>query len=117
MKKAVAIIALFFAAMPLILSGRDGNEAKVQIKTSAVCKMCKATIEKYLAYEKGVKVSDLDVPSKVVTVVYNPKKTDISKIKKAINKSGYDADELPADAKAYDALEACCKKDAPSHVD
>jgi copper chaperone CopZ len=116
MKKTVAIIALFFAAITYSF-GQSGNEAKVLIKTSAVCKMCKATIEKYLAYEKGVKVSDLDVPSKVVTVVYNPKKTDISKIKKAINKSGYDADELPADAKAYDALEACCKKDAPSHVD
>ena len=116
MKKAAAIIALFFAAIPFSF-GQNGNEAKVQIKTSAICKMCKATIEKYLAYEKGVKASDLDVPSKVVTVVYNPKKTDIQKIKQAINKSGYDADELPADAKAYNALEACCKKDAPSHVD
>lgn len=116
MKKVTAIIALFFAAITFSF-GQNANEAKVQIKTSAVCRMCKATIEKHLAYEKGVKTSDLDVPSKVVTIVYNPKKTDISKIKQAINKSGYDADELPADAKAYNALEACCKKDAPSHVD
>ncbi|MBC7923706.1 MAG: heavy-metal-associated domain-containing protein [Ferruginibacter sp.] len=88
---------------------------EVKIKTSAVCKMCKATIERQLAFTKGVSVSTLDVPSKVVTVVYNPKKTDVAKIKRAINESGYDADGLPADAKAYNRLEPCCKKDQPTH--
>jgi copper chaperone CopZ len=116
MKKVIAIIIFLFAGATFSFA-QGGKEAQVQIKTSAVCKMCKATIEKYLAYEKGVQSSDLDVPSKVVTVVYNPKKTDVNKIKQAINKSGYDADELPANAKAYEALEPCCKKDAPSHVD
>ncbi len=116
MKKAIAVFVFLFASA-LSTFAQDGKEAKVQIKTSAVCKMCKATIEKYLAYEKGVKTSSLDVPSKVVTVTYNPKKTDLAKIKQAINKSGYDADELPADAKAYEALEECCKKEAAPHVD
>ncbi len=116
MKKAIAAIVFLFAGA-MSSFAQDGKEAQVQIKTSAVCKMCKATIEKYLAYEKGVKSSSLDVPSKVVTVTYNPKKTDLAKIKQAINKSGYDADELPADAKAYEALDDCCKKDAAAHVD
>ncbi len=116
MKKAIAAIVFLFAGVTFTFA-QDGKEAKAQIKTSAVCKMCKATIEKYLAYEKGVKSSTLDVPSKIVTVTYNPKKTDLAKIKQAINKSGYDADELPADAKAYEALEECCKKEAAPHVD
>ena len=47
----------------------------------------------------------------MITVNYNPKKTDPDKIKKAITQAGYDADDLPADLKAYDKLDACCKKD------
>jgi periplasmic mercuric ion binding protein len=84
----------------------------ITIKTSAVCEMCKETLEKAMAYEKGVKESSLDVDSKVLTVTYNPNKTSPEKIKLAITKAGYDADEMPADVRAYDNLDACCKKDA-----
>ena len=89
----------------------DGMET-IKIKTSAVCEMCKETLEKAMAYEKGVKESSLDVDSKILTVTYNTKKTSAEKIKLAVTKAGYDADEMPADAKAYDVLDACCKKDA-----
>jgi len=47
--------------------------------------------------------------SKVATVAYNPKKTNVEKIKKAIAKVGYDADELAATTKGYNKLPACCK--------
>ncbi len=54
MKKAIALI--IFALFSVSFSfAQDGKEATAQIKTSAVCKMCKANIEKQLAYEKGVK--------------------------------------------------------------
>lgn len=82
-----------------------------KIKTSAVCDMCKETIEKAMAYEKGVKTSNLDVDSKILTVTYDPKKTTIEKLRLAIVKSGYDADGQIADEKAYNNLHACCKKD------
>jgi copper chaperone CopZ len=91
------------------------QEEEVKIKTSAVCKMCKATIEKSLAYEKGIKSATLDVPSQIVTVTYNPKKTDVNRIKKAINETGYDAEGLPADPRAYERLDDCCKKDKGVH--
>lgn len=84
----------------------------ITIKTSAVCDMCKNTLEKAMAYEKGVKKADLNVETKLFTITYNPQKTNPEKIKKAINKAGYDADESPADAKAYENLNACCKKDS-----
>jgi mercuric ion binding protein len=86
--------------------------AEVKIKTSAVCDMCKTTLEKAMAYERGVKESSLDVDSKILTVKYNPQKTTPEKIKKAVTTAGYDADEMPADPKSYDNLNACCKKDA-----
>ncbi len=83
----------------------------IQIKTSAVCDMCKETLEKAMAYEKGVKDANLDVDSKMLTVKLDTRKTSAEKIKKAINMAGYDADEMPADPKAYANLNPCCKKD------
>ena len=88
----------------------NGTET-IKIKTSAVCDMCKYTLEKAMAYEKGVKKSSLDVTSKILTVEFKPSKTNAEKIKKAITLTGYDADELVADPKAYDNLDPCCKKD------
>jgi mercuric ion binding protein len=89
---------------------KEGIEL-LKIKTSAVCDMCKETIEKAMAYEKGVKESNLDVDSKVLTVRYDPRKTNPDKIRKAVTAAGYDADALPAEKRAYDNLNACCKKD------
>lgn len=103
-------------AVSFTASAQKAKE-EVKIKTSAICKMCKATIERQLAFTKGVESANLDVASKVVTVTYNPKKTSLEKIKKSITESGYDADELPAEAKAYDKLEDCCKKDQAPHHD
>jgi periplasmic mercuric ion binding protein len=89
------------------------SEAK--IKTSSVCNMCKYTIEKALAFERGIKTAVLDVNTQIVTVVYHKHKTSLPKIRKAIANVGYDADEEKANAKAYENLKDCCKKDNPIH--
>jgi len=86
------------------------NPDTVWIKTSAQCEICKETIEKALAYERGVLASDLDLKTKQVRVIYQPAKTTPEKIRKAISMSGYDADEVMADPKAYRRLPRCCKK-------
>lgn len=93
------------------VANNDGT-VTIQLKTSAVCEMCKETIEKALAFEKGIKSSDLHVESKMLSVVYDPRKTNSIKVKTAVSKSGYDADEWPADMKAYERLHSCCKKDS-----
>jgi copper chaperone CopZ len=89
---------------------KEGIQA-IQIKTSAVCDMCKETLEKAMAFEKGVKDSNLDVDSKILTVKFDPKRTSPERIKKAITLTGYDADDMPADSAAYKKLDPCCKKD------
>ncbi len=91
------------------------QNAEVKIKTSAICEKCKSTIERDLLFEKGIKKVTLDLDTKVVTVVYNPKKTDEEKIRIAITKIGYDADSIPADSAAYLKLPDCCRKDTPEH--
>jgi hypothetical protein len=45
-----------------------------------------------------------------ITVVYNPEKIDVAKIKQVIAETGYDADEVKAIKKSYDKLPNCCKK-------
>lgn len=84
--------------------------AEIKIKTSATCDMCKETIEKYVAFEKGVKKITVDIKTQMAIVIYNPQKTTPEKIRIAISKSGYDADDVPADKKAYEKLDDCCKK-------
>lgn len=114
-KKSISIYAVFLffiALIPYTSKAQDNKLEELKIKSSVVCDMCKTTIEKELAFEKGVKKSTVDVDSKIVTVLYNPKKTTPDKIRTAISKIGYDADEVPADTKAYKKLDACCKKDA-----
>ena len=114
MKKVKSIllsgIVVMFAIVTNTVKAQDVTTAELKIKTSAVCGMCKETIEKFMAFEKGVKKSSLDVDSKILTVTYNPEKTTPEKIRKAVSKSGYDADDVPADPKAYKKLDGCCKK-------
>lgn len=86
------------------------NTETIEIKTSAVCGMCKDKIEETLNYTKGVKFSELDVESKVVTIKFRADKITKERLIETINKIGYDADNSPANKEAYLALPGCCKK-------
>ena len=117
----VVLISLVGAAAqaqtaPAVKAKGPASET-VQFKTSAVCDMCKARLEKSMAYEKGVQAATLDVPSKVLTVTFRPDKTSTPALRTAVQQTGYDADELPADARAYSRLPECCKKTNNVHSD
>jgi periplasmic mercuric ion binding protein len=88
----------------------DGYQ--VEIKTSAVCEMCKEALEQDLTFEKGVKSVNLDVDTKVLTIVYNNKKTDPTTLRKRVTLVGYHADTLQRDSEAYENLPSCCKDGA-----
>lgn len=115
MKKVVlSLVVLMLPAF--ILVGQQPTVKEIEIKTSAQCGMCKDAIEETLAFERGVRTSNLDMKTKMVTVEYNPRRTNPEKIRKAISRIGYDADEVAADEKAYEKLAPCCKKpDDPNH--
>ncbi|MFD1873286.1 heavy-metal-associated domain-containing protein [Hymenobacter bucti] len=100
---------------PVATTTKAKGAEQVQFKTSAVCDMCKARLEKSLAYEKGVQAAHLDVPSKVLTVTYNPAKTTPTALRTAVQKTGYDADNATADNRAYERLPECCKKTNAPH--
>ena len=106
MKQIFILTILSFFTVILLHAQTD----TVKILTSAQCDMCKETIENDLSFTKGVKKSNLDVDSKILTVIYNSEKTNPEKIREAVTKSGYDADSLQGDPKAYNRLPDCCKK-------
>ena len=114
MKKSIFCLSASVLFLVLLLSYQvnavvPGKVEEIKIKTSAKCGMCKEKIEETLAFEKGVKRAVLDEKTKIVTVKYDPSKTDSLKIKTAISKAGYDADEVKKDMKAYEKLPKCCK--------
>lgn len=51
-------------------------------------------VKENVGFEKGVKDLKVDVPTKTITVVFNPARTDTVKLKKAINKLGYEAEVI-----------------------
>lgn len=106
MKRNIVIVLLVFFGLTAYSQKTD----TLEIATSAQCGMCKETIEKAMAYERGVKDFELDLSNKVLTVVYKTKRTDADEIRKAVSDVGYDADEVKADERAYSKLPTCCKK-------
>lgn len=109
MKKLIFLILMTFAG-----GIAQAQSDTVSIKTSAICDMCKYTIEKDMAFEKGVKTADLNLENKVLLVTYDARKTNPDKIRKRITLVGYHADEEKRDPEAYENLPTCCKDGAHS---
>ncbi|MDN3205903.1 heavy-metal-associated domain-containing protein [Algoriphagus sediminis] len=86
----------------------------IGIKTSAVCEMCKNTLEKDLTFEKGVKSVNLDLETMVLNIAYLDSKTSPEILRQRIAKVGYNADSVMRDPKAYAKLDECCKDGAHS---
>jgi cation transport ATPase len=113
--KIIPVILLSFAALQINAQDNNVKIDTVSIKTSAKCNDCKERLEHDMAFEKGVKAVELDNDTKILTIVYKTSKTSEEKLKIAVTKIGYDADDMPADQKAHDRLPACCQKDVEPH--
>lgn len=111
MKIRVMLTAFMIAGLSMIGMAQSSKE-KVVIKTSAVCDMCKTTIEDAVYKVEGVKSVYLDLETKEASVKYDGTLVSKEAIMQAITLAGYDANELMADEKAYQNLNSCCKKDS-----
>lgn len=110
----LAVFTLLFSNAALAQKQKTVETAT--IKTTIYCDHCKVCetcgpkFEKTLLREKGVQMVTLDEKAMTIKVVYNTKKTNLDDIRQAISKLGYDADDVKADAVAYEGLDGCCKK-------
>jgi copper chaperone CopZ len=110
------IVVLVFTLFTLTAFGQKKIE-EVVIHTTAECNQCKERLEDKLNYTKGVKFAELDVPSKNLTVKYKSKTISLIEIKTIISELGYDADDVKAEAKAYEELPQCCKIAGMEHIE
>ena len=109
MKKLVLLLAVILFTTTAF--AQDVAKKTAEIKTSAVCEMCKERIEKALSELDGVISSNLTVETQIVKVDYNPEKTDIDKIREKISDTGYNADNVRKSKKAFKKLPKCCQGD------
>jgi mercuric ion binding protein len=75
-----------------------------------VCESCGGKFEVEMAKIQGLKKYTLVDSKNYIIVYYDNKKTNITTIRNAISKMGFDADMVKANKKAYLQLDACCKK-------
>jgi periplasmic mercuric ion binding protein len=114
MKKAILIIVLFATAN--IAFAQKANKQTIVIKTQIYCShclqcgSCGANINDHITATKGIKKVVVDPKENTITVSYDANKTTPEKIREAINKAGYDADDQKATAEAVNTLDGCCKK-------
>lgn len=97
----------------------NATDTVVLFKVYGACDHCKMRIEK-AAKLKGVKSTNWNRGSKMLTLVFKANKTSIEKIKKAIVESGHDLELQKASDAVYQSLPACCKyrevfKDSSTH--
>lgn len=109
MREIIKYIAIIAIAMIAFHPAEAKDMKKAKIKTSAVCGMCKNTIETALSKVEGVQSSNLNVKTKIVKVVYDAEVVSEAKIKEAISNAGYNADDVARKPEAYDKLHECCK--------
>jgi len=109
--KKYALLSLFFLIVLGISFAQTSNVTVSEIKTSAVCEMCKERIEKNLKKVKGIISADLNVDTKILKVEFDSSKISLDEIKQRVSKIGYDADEVKRDPKAYKKLPKCCRID------
>lgn len=108
MKKLVIIAMLVVLGAAMGVQAQTAAKETIKIKTNAYTAKSDAIFKDALPFVKGVISYDLCPNSGTLTVVYNPKRTTIEKIRKEITKLGFDADEFKGDAVAKAKLPKEC---------
>ena len=102
-------------SLSLVLGLIIGCSGEAENKTAEIalntiqCSMCSDKIASGLDKLEGVVKVDVDLEKKVGKVVYKAGVIDLGVIEKAIAAIGYDANDTPAEPKAYSGLDMCCK--------
>ena len=109
MKNRILTIGLLLLAVSLGTAQTKGSKTeKAEFIVSGNCEMCKKRIEQASLSVKGVKKVEWDIPSNVLSVIYNAKKQDINAIHEAIAAAGHDTDRTQAPEDVYASLPLCC---------
>lgn len=90
-------------------SSGSNKTQHTMLKVEGNCEMCKDRIEKAALGLQGVSSATWNASNKMLHLNFDPAKTNIDSISKAIAKTGHDTEKDKADNKVYEALPGCCK--------
>ena len=91
-------INLFIALIAIFALSCGSSKSKVetaQIDVNGNCGSCKSRIEK-AAYDAGAKTANWDMSTDILTVSYNPQKTNMKAIEKSVAGAGHDTQDFKA---------------------
>lgn len=117
MKKIILVlfVALFSVAVADAQQPKKGEKKTVTTTfvTDIDCEGCAKKVTNTIPYEKGVKDVQVDVPSKTVTVTYDPAKTNDDALVKAFAKIKIKAEagccgDCTAKTEKKECTDACC---------
>ena len=112
MKRRIIIVLamLFSSSFCQAQKKQEKGTVKAEIAIPGYCcKGLNATIERTLAYEKGVVEWTLNQEKKSVTVFYKESKTSPAKIEKALAENGVRTAHEKPNPRAIPKLPACCQ--------
>ena len=89
------------------------NEEHAMLGVKGSCEMCKDRIEKAAKSVENVTFASWDMEKQELHLNFDPDKTSIETISKAIAAAGHDTDKDKAPDEVYNALPACCKYREP----
>lgn len=115
MKRIIGIAALllFWQAGFSQDSKAARGDTSAVIKVFGNCVMCKSRIEEAVRI-RGVHSAVWDIPSKMLTLRYNPAVVSLDKIHQHIANAGHDTELKKADDEVYNNLPDCCKYRKPA---
>lgn len=86
----------------------DEQLQQEELQVAGNCNRCRKRIEKAAQKVKGVKTAFWDSQNELLTVSFDPQKTSLNTIAKAIAKMGHDNALAKAKNSTYNNLHACC---------
>jgi mercuric ion binding protein len=110
----IIIVALLATVLGFNSYAQTQNSSKTTgtktetLQVSGNCDLCKARIEKAAKLD-GVSKAEWSTKSKILSVTFDPAKTNLDMIGKKVAAAGHDNAKAKADDKSYNALPGCCK--------
>ena len=102
------ILLLFLFIVSISVNGQNQKNKKSNFEVIGNCEICKKRIEKAALSLKGVKTATWDIPSNILSVIYNSNKIVPDQIQSAIANVGHDTPPFKAPDNVYNELPMCC---------
>ena len=99
---------IFFINVQLANTPQNKKNEKASFEVIGNCEICKKRIEKAALSKQGVKYANWDIPSNLISVIYNSNKISLKNVQAAISSVGHDTPMFKALDSVYNELPMCC---------